>query len=539
MNILPLCCCGGSSCGEAADLIVSQMQNFPGTQYYFPAEYNMTARKPGGAPILAQGSSGLVVAFQSNITGNIGWNNSSVLTNLNETPYFPNTYAWDKYGMAPPYPQDDCKWVFWVDTPPLFRNEPAVPMGYKISQIQAYPGVTGQCLAFNAITTQHLGFDSKIPNSSCEKPNSLCTGACKNPCVVMILRVRITGQWNRTTGAGGAGGCICTGPGSVCGGGIGGFVDYKHCCSNDPCNCCLNTPSCTGIFQFCKLPDKFITDSYYRSYWNGTDSLQTWLTRPFNLYRISSNFTSDPCGATTDVPTCRTYLLPGANLEYDSCKTMPGGDSFTQADIDNMPCDWEDIPLTITPVYNPLIPDVSSVKSLDPCGAVVNGTGTLVGGTLMTITGDNFLYASGVTVNGIACTGIQFVNNTQVKALTPASLTPGAKFVRVTTPGGTSVPSPGDVFTYTNNAGPAICIVSPLGGLTGGGTFLTLTGANFTGATAVTIGGILCTALTVLNSGTITCVSPAAVPPGFIGGRSIQVFTPFGTSSGFTQWFYN
>ena len=218
---------------------------------------------------------------------------------------------------------------------------------------------------------------------------------------------------------------------------------------------------------------------------------------------------------------------------------MPGGDSFTQDDIDTMPCDWENIPLTITPVYNPLLPDVITVKSLDACGGIGNGTGTLAGGTLITITGDHLLYATGVTVGGIACTEVQWINNGKVTAVTPASATTGAKSVRVITPGGTSVPSAGDVFTYTANAAPATCAVFPAGGSTAGGTFLTLTGANYTGATAVTIGGIPCTAVTVLHSGAITCISPAASPPGYVGARPITVTTPFGSSTAFTQWFYN
>ena len=169
----------------------------------------------------------------------------------------------------------------------------------------------------------------------------------------------------------------------------------------------------------------------------------------------------------------------------------------------------------------------------------MNGTGTLTGGTLITITGDNFLYATGATVNGIACTDVKWVDNAKVTAITPASATTGAKFVRVITPGGTSVPSAGDVFTYTANAAPATCSFFPAGGSTAGGTFLTLTGANYTGVTSVTIGGIACTAVTVLHSGAITCITPAASPPGYIGTRFISVTSPFGSATAFSPFNYN
>lgn len=322
----------------------------------------------------------------------------------------------------------------------------------------------------------------------------------------MILRVRITGQFNRTCHAGAAGfsidtrGCDCGGSVSVCpipGVGCDGnpSFSFKHCCAISVCNCCVSANTCGAAFPFCRLPDLFITDAYYRSYWNGTDNLQTWFTKPFDLYRISSNFTDGVCGALTDVAVCRSYVAGAGWLEYDSCKTMPGGQSFTQADINSMPCDWENIPLKITPVYNPLLPDVITVKSLDACGGIVNGTGSLAGGTFITITGSNLLYATNVTVNNVACTDVKWIHNEKVTALTPASAITGAQFVRVTTPGGVSVPSAGDVFTYISNAGPQTCSFTPAGGSTAGGTFLTLTGANYTGATSVTIGGIACTAL--------------------------------------------
>ena len=532
MSLLSTCCC--TSCGPNTDLLVSQMANLPGTQYYFPADYVMSARRPGGTPIKAAVFGGWVDAFLTNTTGNIAWNNSSVISNLNGTPYSPVTFAWDKYFMANAYPQDNCKWVFNADTPYTFRSPPFSPMGYKVSQIQTYPGVIGECVKFNAITTQHLGFEYKIDSISCLNPGSVCPGACVTPCLVMILRVRITGTFNRTTAAAG---CNCTGVNPPCSG-LSPAVDFKHCCAIENCSCCIEFSCGPVLFANCRLPDIFRTDAYYRSYWNGADSLQQWFTKPFNLYRISSNFTDGVCGAPGDSPVCRSYETGAGLLEYDSCKTMPGGDSVTQADIDSMPCDWENIPLQITPVYNPALPDVITVKSLNACGAIVNGTGTITGGTLITITGYNFLYATGATVDGVACTNVQWIDNGKVTAITPASATAGAKFVRVITAGGTSVPSAGDVFTYTANAAPATCAFTPAGGSTAGGTFLTLTGANYTGVTSVTIGGIACTAVTVLHSGAITCITPAASPPGYVGARFINVTSPYGSATAFAAFYY-
>jgi len=60
-----------------------------------------------------------------------------------------------------------------------------------------------------------------------------------------------------------------------------------------------------------------------------------------------------------------------------------------------------------------------------------------------------------------------------------------------------------------------------------GGTLLTLTGTNFTGATNVTVNGVACTALSVVGPTTITCRAPALAA----GTYDLAVTTPGGTYS--------
>jgi RHS repeat-associated protein len=55
---------------------------------------------------------------------------------------------------------------------------------------------------------------------------------------------------------------------------------------------------------------------------------------------------------------------------------------------------------------------------------------------------------------------------------------------------------------------PIVTNVSPCTGSTGGGTSVTITGANFTGITAVNFGSVPATSYTVVNSSTITAVAP-------------------------------
>lgn len=88
--------------------------------------------------------------------------------------------------------------------------------------------------------------------------------------------------------------------------------------------------------------------------------------------------------------------------------------------------------------------------------------------------------------------------------------------------------------TYTPGASaPTVTGVDPSSGSTAGGTAITITGTNFTGATGVTIGGVAATSLSVVSSTSITCVTPA----GTAGAKDIAVTTTAGTgtlSSGYT-----
>ena len=77
-------------------------------------------------------------------------------------------------------------------------------------------------------------------------------------------------------------------------------------------------------------------------------------------------------------------------------------------------------------------------------------------------------------------------------------------------------------------APPTLASISPNTGTTAGGTSVTLTGTNLTGATAVTIGGIAATNVSVVNSTTITAVTAAG---GAAGVASVLVTTPGGTNA--------
>jgi IPT/TIG domain len=73
---------------------------------------------------------------------------------------------------------------------------------------------------------------------------------------------------------------------------------------------------------------------------------------------------------------------------------------------------------------------------------------------------------------------------------------------------------------------PVVTSVSPATGLAAGGTAVTVSGWNLTGATGVTFGGTAAAAVTVTSPTTITCTSPAKAA----GTYDVRVTTPRGTS---------
>jgi hypothetical protein len=87
---------------------------------------------------------------------------------------------------------------------------------------------------------------------------------------------------------------------------------------------------------------------------------------------------------------------------------------------------------------------------------ITPASGSVSGGTMVTIIGTNFGGATVVDFAAVAAINVIVVNSTTITATSPAG-TAGLANVTVTTPGGTSSPSPADTFAYIS-AGPVILI---------------------------------------------------------------------------------
>lgn len=141
------------------------------------------------------------------------------------------------------------------------------------------------------------------------------------------------------------------------------------------------------------------------------------------------------------------------------------------------------------------------------------------------MTGVNFTGATKVAFDGVPGTALRVLSPTTLKITTPARPAAGVANVLVTTPGGKSALSSATKFTHAG--APSVSGVGPSSGPLAGGTVVTITGLNFTGATRVTFGGVAGTALRVISATTVKVTAPARATAGSVnvlvttaGGKS-------------------
>ena len=177
---------------------------------------------------------------------------------------------------------------------------------------------------------------------------------------------------------------------------------------------------------------------------------------------------------------------------------------------------------TVTYTYLPPTPPAPVLHLIQPT------SGTASGGTSVTLLGTNLTGAS-VSFGGTAATSaVVDAIGTQITAVTPAHAA-GVVSVTVTTTGGTS-----GAVTYTyvppSPLAPTLNSIAPTSGTTAGGTAVTLTGTNLTGA-SVSFSGTAASGVVVDATGTqITAVTPAHAA----GAVGVTVTTANGTSGAVT-----
>jgi|GEM_PF-593842 len=194
------------------------------------------------------------------------------------------------------------------------------------------------------------------------------------------------------------------------------------------------------------------------------------------------SFGSQPAAAfTVNSETSITATAPAGSGTVDVIVTSPAGTSAPSS-ADRFS-------------YAPL----PTVTAISPAG------GPEGGGTTVTITGTNLTAATAVDFGMTPAPSVTVNSPTSITAAAPAGV--GAVDVTVTTPGGTSLTSFADQFSYESP--PSISSVSPQGGPAVGGTTVTITGTNLTGTFTVAFGGYGAASFHINSPNSITAVSPA------------------------------
>jgi hypothetical protein len=190
--------------------------------------------------------------------------------------------------------------------------------------------------------------------------------------------------------------------------------------------------------------------------------------------------------------------------------------------------------------YTPNDAPTPTVSSVSP------NTGSVSGGTAITITGTGFVAGATVTIGqgsgpvtgAIAASDVNVVSPTEITATTGGGAQAGTWSLFVDTSGGTSAAVGADDFTYTAAPViPTVSAVSPDTGPTSGGTAITVTGTGFISGATVGIGqgsgpftgAIAATQVKVVSSTEITATTGGGAQAGTWG---LFVTTSGGTSQG-------
>ena len=207
-----------------------------------------------------------------------------------------------------------------------------------------------------------------------------------------------------------------------------------------------------------------------------------------------------PANVTTDTSTQIVATAPSGSVgAVDIIVTTPGGTSATTS-ADQF-------------TYE-LAPTVSSVSP---------SAGPTAGGTQVTITGSHLLGATEVEFGTGHPASITTDTLTEIVVTSPSG-SAGTDDVTVTAPGGTSATSAADRFTYV--PAPTVSSIAPSAGPTAGGTSVTITGRNVSGASAIRFGTALGKINKILSATSISVSSPTGS-----GTVDLTVTTAGGTSA--------
>ena len=166
--------------------------------------------------------------------------------------------------------------------------------------------------------------------------------------------------------------------------------------------------------------------------------------------------------------------------------------------------------------------------------AISQASGSIAGGTALSITGTGFVTGATVSIGGVPATSVVFVSATSITAVTGAHASGAVNVVVTNLDGGVGTGT--GLFTYVT--GPTVTAISPAAGLITGGTAITITGTGFVTGATVSIGGVDATSVVFVSATSITAVTAAhasgtvnvvVTNPDLVVGTGTGLFT-YGTA---------
>lgn len=213
-----------------------------------------------------------------------------------------------------------------------------------------------------------------------------------------------------------------------------------------------------------------------------------------------------------------TNWLDGTEIEFDGVAA-----TCTWVDENRLTCNPPTVAATDPPTYI----DVEATNPDDQTGILNNAYrfqdaptfvsmslayGSLSGGELVTITGDNYFTGVTVTIGGSVCTNPTVIDINNLTCNAPLAGSAGAVDVLITNLDD-QTSGVGGASAYTYREAPSITSATTgytpsFSGAAGGGETITISGNNFHATSTVTVGGYTCGNINVTGIITITCDVP-------------------------------
>ncbi|WP_321506781.1 IPT/TIG domain-containing protein [uncultured Methanoregula sp.] len=150
-------------------------------------------------------------------------------------------------------------------------------------------------------------------------------------------------------------------------------------------------------------------------------------------------------------------------------------------------------------------------------------SGSIAGGTVVTLTGSGFAGTENVQFGEKYGTGLNVIDNWQLTILTPPS-SEGIVGISVSNPAGTGRSSGAATMFHYEVPVPKLTGISPSSGSMDGGTAVTLTGSGFNGTRTVLIGGKPVTGFNIINDSQLSIITP----PSSLGPFPVSITNAYG-----------